>query len=256
MKVVKVGCCGFPTSREKYFENYAVVELQNTFYDLPSIDWCVKLRKEAPPGFEFVIKAWQVLTHPSTSPTWRRMKRKLKGSLENYGYLKPTRENIEAFREVLEVAEALGSKLIVLQTPPSMVFNDESLGWVRSFFKEALGLLNQSIKICWEPRGEWARKLDALGRVVYEFGVIHVTDILKATPIPNPHGLIYTRLHGLNGEVNYRFKFKQSDFEKMRNTLEGVVFKEAYVMFNNVYMKDDSMSFKNYLKDHGGFKVL
>lgn len=256
MKLIKVGCCGFPLSRSKYYENYVVVELQNTFYDLPSVDWCIKLREEAPNNFEFVVKAWQVLTHPHTSPTWRKMRRRIKGSLENYGYLKPTRENLEAFIEVLEVAKTLNSKLIVLQTPPSMVFNEESFNWVKSFFKETTGFLNNSVKLCWEPRGEWAQRLDALKSVVEDFGVIHVTDLLKATPIPNPHGLIYTRLHGLNGEVNYRYRYKHSDFEKMKNTLINIAFTEAYVMFNNVYMREDSMNFKEYLRNHSEFEVL
>ena len=64
-----VGCCGFPYARKKYYEYSKVVELQNTFYELPSLEWGRSARREAPEGFVFTIKAWQVITHPHTSPT-------------------------------------------------------------------------------------------------------------------------------------------------------------------------------------------
>ena len=32
---IKVGCCGFPVSREKYYKNFDVVGIQQTFYQPP-----------------------------------------------------------------------------------------------------------------------------------------------------------------------------------------------------------------------------
>lgn len=247
MKIVKIGCCGFPLSRTKYYSEYSVVELQNTFYELPSIEWCYKTRSEAPESFEFVVKAWQVLTHPCTSPTWRKMRRKPSGDLEKYGFLKPTRENLEAFSRVLEVADTLRSRIILLQTPSSMVFNDEAIGSVREFFREVSTLSSKRIILAWEPRGEWARRLDVLSGIIEDYGVIHVVDILKSKPLPNSSGLLYSRLHGLNGEVNYKYRYSVEDFMNMKSVLENLDFREAYVMFNNVYMKLDSASFKKIL---------
>ncbi|MEM1919460.1 MAG: DUF72 domain-containing protein [Desulfurococcaceae archaeon] len=247
MRIVKIGCCGFPLARSKYYREYSVVELQNTFYELPSLEWCSRIRSEAPDYFEFVVKAWQVLTHPSNSPTWRRMKKKVSGDLEKYGFLKPTRENLEAFSKVLDVAHILRSRIIVLQTPPSMVFNDEVFNSVREFFKEVSGMSSKEVLLAWEPRGEWAVRIDVLSRIIEDFNVIHVTDILKSIPLPNSYGLIYTRLHGLNGEVNYKYKYTVEDFTKLKSILMKIDFREAYVMFNNTYMKLDASSFKEFL---------
>lgn len=33
--MIKVGCCGFPTSMSQYFKNFNIVELNRTFYQYP-----------------------------------------------------------------------------------------------------------------------------------------------------------------------------------------------------------------------------
>ncbi|MEM5824892.1 MAG: DUF72 domain-containing protein, partial [Thermofilaceae archaeon] len=72
--VIKVGTCGWSAKggREAYFAHFSVIELQETFYKLPLEETAEKWRSRAPPGFEFVVKAWQAITHPPSSPTWKR----------------------------------------------------------------------------------------------------------------------------------------------------------------------------------------
>ncbi|MEM0378907.1 MAG: DUF72 domain-containing protein [Thermosphaera sp.] len=242
MKTVKVGCCGFPTARSKYYKVFKTVELQNTFYDLPSVEWASGLRREAPEGFEFTVKAWQVITHPSSSPTWRRMKKKLGGDPSNYGFLKPSRENIEALEKTIEVAEALGAVIIVFQTPGSMPFNEEAVKWVDEFFETAVSMTTR-VRYGWEPRGEWARA-PILGELLSEHGVIHVVDLLRARPAYSSD-ILYTRLHGLGrGEVNYSYVYTDKDLEELSLLLRDAEFSKAYVMFNNVRMLDDASRFK------------
>src|SRR5436190_1106257 len=74
---VKIGCCGFRSSRESYYELLQAVEVQHTFYQPPQISTLKKWRKEAPAEFEFTLKAWQLITHQSSSPTYKRLKRLL-----------------------------------------------------------------------------------------------------------------------------------------------------------------------------------
>jgi len=58
-----VGCCGWPEGRAAYYGHFPVVELQTTFYQPPSVELARKWRAEAPPGFRFTLKAWQLITH-------------------------------------------------------------------------------------------------------------------------------------------------------------------------------------------------
>ncbi|NIN51751.1 MAG: DUF72 domain-containing protein, partial [Nitrososphaeria archaeon] len=69
---VKVGCCGFPGSRKGYFNDFNLVEIQQTFYKMPRLETAQRWRQEAPNEFEFTLKAWQLITHPPTSPTYRK----------------------------------------------------------------------------------------------------------------------------------------------------------------------------------------
>ena len=65
--------CGFTIWRGTCFRQFRVVEVQQTFYDPPAQTTLARWRDEAPPEFEFAMKAWQVITHLGTSPTYRRL---------------------------------------------------------------------------------------------------------------------------------------------------------------------------------------
>ena len=68
-----LGMCGFTIGRASYFKQFNVVEVQQTFYDPPAAETLARWRAEAPADFQFAMKAWQVITHLGTSPTYRRL---------------------------------------------------------------------------------------------------------------------------------------------------------------------------------------
>jgi len=68
----KVGCCGFIVSQAEYFKLFPLIEIQNTFCQLPRLGTAKKWRDSAPPGFEFTMKAWQLITHEPSRPSYRR----------------------------------------------------------------------------------------------------------------------------------------------------------------------------------------
>jgi len=74
---LRVGCCGFPLSLRRYAEDFAVVEVQQTFYQPPALHTIEKWRGAVPGGFEFTLKAWQLITHEASSPTYRRLREQL-----------------------------------------------------------------------------------------------------------------------------------------------------------------------------------
>ncbi|HUW19226.1 MAG TPA: DUF72 domain-containing protein [Sedimentisphaerales bacterium] len=43
----KVGCCGFPVARPEYFEQFSLVEIQQTFYQPPQPDTAKRWRDQA-----------------------------------------------------------------------------------------------------------------------------------------------------------------------------------------------------------------
>ncbi len=245
---IYVGTCGFPRSRGEVFRNFDIVEIQETFYDPPPVERARRLRSEAPEGFVFSVKAWQVITHSLSSPTMRRLKRRLEGDPSEYGFLKPTKANMDAWEVVEDFARELGARFVVFQTPPSFGYSPEALRWVRDFFSSIVG---RGFIIGWEARGSWneGSNVEALCSLLTDVGVIRVVDLLRRDPCRSRGEILYTRLHGLGGgEVNYRYRYTDEDLKRLKERIDALGFLETYVLFNNVYMWDDARRFRILVK--------
>jgi len=73
-----------------YFGRFGLVEVQQTFYKMPKLETAARWRQQAPSDFEFTLKAWQLITHPSVSPTYRRAGIEIPSDLKDrYGFLDP-----------------------------------------------------------------------------------------------------------------------------------------------------------------------
>ncbi len=248
IKVI-VGCCGFPTSRKEYYASFDAVELQDTFYNPPDPEKLKKLREEAPENFRFSMKAWQAITHPPDSPTWRKSRfRPPDKTKDNYGYLKPTKENLEAWELVRKSAKVLRASYVVLQTPPSFTYSPENLANLKTF----LDLTREKeFRVGLELRGDWLNHSEELRKILEDYETVtHVTDPFKWFPPVTRTTSYYFRLHGIGPrEVNYRYKYSIEDLRKLKNllrSLEGAL--EAYVKFNNVYMMEDALKLKELLQ--------
>ena len=239
MSQIKIGCCGFPVSKKRYYEKFKVVEIQKTFYTVVNDKLLNKWRSNAPEDFEFSLKAWMAVTHPLTSPVWRRVKAKPAGNPENYGFLKDTTEVHNAFLETLRMARALKSKIIVVQCPPSLKAEERNIENLEKLVKVA----GEEFTIAFEVRNKtWTK--DILRNLNEKLNVIIVTDPFKDI---FESKIIYWRLHGRDG-INYRYKYSEADIEHLVNLINSIEFEELYVMFNNIYMFEDALNLKKKLK--------
>lgn len=251
LKEVLVGTCGFSAKggRKNYYRVFRVVEIQDTFYRIVRKKTLEKWRREAPQDFEFTIKAFQGVTHTASSPTWRRSNVKLTpSSRNNYGNFRRTKEVDYSWEYTLSAAKILRSQFIVIQTPASFKPTEKNIENLRMFFKEKP---RDGIIVGWEPRGAWYNDLDLLSSLLKELGLVHIVDPLKR-PILYQTETYYFRLHGLGrGDVNYRYRYTSEDLERLTEYLEELRGERAYVMFNNVYMYDNALEFKEILKNKG-----
>lgn len=120
-----------------YAERYPAVEINNSFYKLPSEALLRQWASEVPADFVFAIKAWQQITH----------RKRLKDVGEPLG-------------EFLRVTGALGERLgpILIQLPPNLRRDLPRL-------EAALDLLPREIRVAWEFRNpSWFEEdvMDAL----------------------------------------------------------------------------------------------
>jgi uncharacterized protein YecE (DUF72 family) len=228
---IKTGCCGFVVSQKEYFGLFKLIEIQQTFYQLPRLQTAEKWRASAPQDFEFAMKAWQLITHEPTSPTYRRLSKKIhRSDFGRYGRFRVTEEVIEAWHRTAAFARALGACVVVFQCPASFRPRKENVANLREFF----GRIDRAdLRFAWEPRGSWPE--DLILRLCEELELVHCVDPFKNKGQAGEFQ--YFRLHGITG---YGYRYTEQDFQRLR---EWAGKKPTYVLFNNNAMKEDALRF-------------
>lgn len=232
-RIIKAGCCGFRLSQAEYVKRFPVVEVQQTFYQPPQVKTLERWRADAPPDFEFTIKAWQLITHASRSPTYRRLKRELtETEREEAGSFRPTAIVQEAWEVTLASANALKATRVLFQCPSSFTPTGEHVRDLREFFTRIERPRN--MVYLWEPRGKWPDELVA--GLCRELDLAHVVDPFTARTLTPER--CYYRLHGRTG---WRYQYEEDELAELIEMLppRGV----SYVLFNNVRMLDDAARF-------------
>jgi len=238
MSQIKVGCCSFPVGKKKYFQQFKLVEIQQTFYKLPFIGIAKRWREGAPVDFEFSLKAWQVITHLPSSPTYRKAGLQIPSEKEgNYGFFRPSEEVFEAWVKTRDVAQVLKANVIVFQCPAKFIESPENIENMRRFFTN---IDRGDFIFVWEPRGKWSN--DVITTLCQELNLIHCGTPLEGEMLHG--GIGYFRLHGGR---NYHHQY--SDDELAR--LGGLSGNEAYVLFNNITMHKDALRFKELIGSKG-----
>jgi len=223
--MVKVGCCGFPTSMKKYYENFRLVEVNSTFYQYPREKTVEGWREKAPKDFEFTVKAHQDISH------------KAKMRVEEV--------SLQAFERMRQICKALNSRIMLIQTPGS--FRPDRLGDAEKFLEE---INREDLVLVWETRGPAWEKPEVykkLGQVLEKLDVTHVTDPFRGMPAYTGD-IAYFRLHGL-GEQMYYYQYSNAELQRLKELISPYEKKgkEVYVLFNNLSMFDDGVRFMEYL---------
>jgi len=235
----RIGCCGWAQAQAKYFAEFPVIEIQSTFYHPPAARVAAKWRALAPPGFEFLIKAWQLITHTPSSPTYRRLRSPVT-PLESdlLGSFQDTEPVWKAWEKTREIAAAVQASVILFQCPASFRPFTQNLKNFSTFF-EKLG--PQTSRLAWEPRGDWPPEL--IDDLCVEYNLIHCVDpFVSQSEYGDP---IYWRLHGKGG---YSYRYTDQDLQELHGMIARTRRAQpAYVLFNNMSMRDDAKRFEKIL---------
>ena len=233
--MIYIGCCGFCTAQKKYFETFDTIEVQKTFYNPPAINTLMKWKENAPNNFTFTLKAWQLITHTPKSPTYRKLAFSIsEDKINKYGSFRPTDEVFKAWEITAQCAKALNAKLIVFQTPASFKPEKENLNNMKIFFEE---IDRYGFRLGFEPRGkEWTE--EKVLEICSELKLIDVVDPFTRMPVYGD--IFYFRLHGKGG---YKYKYTNENLLWLKGIIDRD--QDGFVMFNNVYMFEDAIRFKN-----------
>ncbi len=219
---IRVGCSGWvyrhwrgifyphELTQSRWFEHYAAdfatVEINNSFYRLPSEAAFDKWREQAPPGFRYAVKVNRFITH-----------------------MKKLRDCAEPLGRFITLARRLGGTLgpLLYQLPPQMRRDDDRLA---SF----LALLPTDLEHVFEFRSsDWYAEevLDLLDRHGVGFVVHDMAG--SATPMWASGRTAYVRFHGTSGK--YRGRYSDAQLEEWAHWLgeQQRAGRCAWAYFNN-----------------------
>jgi len=236
-----IGCCGWAGSQAQYFSQFSVIEIQSTFYDPPAPKVAAQWRTSAPPGFEFCIKAWQLITHSPSSPTYRRLRKPIDAERSaSFGAFQNTDEVWQAWMKTLEIAEAVRANIVLFQCPASFRASGVNIGNLARFFQKTGP---QPFRLAWEPRGPWPAEI--VRDLCAHYGLIHCVDPLVSAP--TGESAPYWRLHG---KGSYSYRYTDEDLIELKKLLLlAPTGRPACILFNNVTMKEDAIRFRRLLNE-------
>jgi uncharacterized protein YecE (DUF72 family) len=215
-----------------YVRRFPLLEVQHTFYEPPSDALLERWRRSSPGRFEFTIKAWQYVTHESSSPTYRRLKRPLPDEHRGrIGGFRTTAPVLDAWARTLECAAILRATAVLLQCPKSFRPTDTNVARLREFVAT---VERPAGRLLWEPRGDWPVSL--LTDLCRDLDLVHVVDPMQTETV-TPEATYY-RLHGTSGA---RHVHTDDELRRLRDLVDGRP--SPYVLFNNLPRVGDAQRF-------------
>jgi len=209
-----------------YARRFESVEINRTFYKLPTPATMAAWRAQSPPGFVFAAKASRYLTH----------RKKLK-------------DPEEPIARLLGCVEALQEKLgpVLFQLPPRWRANQERL-------EHMLARLPDRHRYAFEFRDpSWLDDsvLDLLARRGAAFCIFDLAG--KPSPIEVTAGFVYIRLHGPGGPYQGSYHDRTLSAWARRISAWREAGKDVYCYFDNdekAYAPHDALRLKEMI-EHG-----
>ncbi len=189
---------------EYYAARFPTVELNSSFYRLPSLSQIARWCETVPPDFRFAVKAWQKITHEL--------------------HLRDCEDALHALAQALD---AFGGNLgpVLFQLPPSSQRDDAAL----EGFLTALPAHWQCVFEFRHPSWQNARVLELLRDHNAALCWAHLRTWQEGSE--RTADFAYLRLHG--PEQAYKGTYSEAFIEKLAERLQAQPLKEAYVFFNN-----------------------
>lgn len=184
------------------------------------------------------MKAWQLITHTPSSPTYRRLRSPVSATeTDVYGSFRPTEQVALAWERTREIAAVLDAAVIVFQCPRSFVPSRENIRNLDRFFTT---IDRGAWLFAWEPRGpDWEPNL--IRDICAANRLVHCVDPFESEPAWGTS--LYWRLHGRGG---YRYRYTDADLADLEHRLERYAGLPGpnYIMFNNISSGADAARFQ------------
>ena len=220
-----------------YAEHFDTVEVNSTFYRVPSPATTMAWARRTPPGFEFAVKLHQQFTHPT-------MHARSTGDLSG---MVGTAE-ADTFKTALDpLAEAGKLGPLLVQFPPSFTNDDAAqryLAWLFDTFRGYALALELRHKTWSDAPGGTLALLAAHDAAWVQIDEPKFSSSIRQDLRPNVEGLFYMRMHGRNAaqwwthdasEDRYNYLYTSDELEPIAARIEEArrLAKKIYLYMNN-----------------------
>jgi uncharacterized protein YecE (DUF72 family) len=220
-----------------YSEHFDTVEVNSSFYRVPSVSTVRAWAERTPANFEFALKLYQKFTHPEMF---------LKATGQDPADL--DRRDVDEFRAAIDPLASAGKLGALLAQFPASFRNDANardyLEWLLNAFNDyqlAVELRHRSFS---EDSVETMRILTEHGAALVQIDEPKFKDSIRQNRRPNVKTVYYMRLHGRNAakwwtheksEDRYNYLYAGSELDPIVEDLEEAArdVKKSYVYANN-----------------------
>jgi uncharacterized protein YecE (DUF72 family) len=220
-----------------YAEHFTTVEVNASFYRVPSPATVASWARRTPKDFDFSLKLYQKFTHPEMF---------LKATGQDPADL--DRTDVDAFRAAIDPLAAAGKLGALLAQFPASFRNEPSsrayLEWLLRAFREyplAVELRHRSFS---EDQPEAMQLLAEYGAALVQIDEPKFRDSIRQDRRPNVTTLYYMRLHGRNAahwwtheksEDRYNYLYAAPELDPIVEDVEDASrgARKTYVYANN-----------------------
>lgn len=220
-----------------YAEHFDTVEVNSSFYRVPTVETTRRWAERTPRHFEFSIKLYQKFTHPEMF---------LKSTGKDPSDL--ARTDVDEFRRAIDPIASAGKLGALLAQFPASFKNEPNsrgyLEWLLSSFKDyhvAVELRHRSFS---DDPTSTLELLGAHGAALVQIDEPKFRFSIRQDLVPNVHTFYYMRLHGRNAqqwwsheksEDRYNYLYSAGELEPFANAAKEAAreVKKAYLYANN-----------------------
>jgi uncharacterized protein YecE (DUF72 family) len=200
-----VGCSGFPIPATRYFREFVLIEVVETFVSPPGPALVRRWKREAPPGFVFTALAPRDLTADA---------------------FKPSAAADAAWEAFLPIVHDLGAVAIAITSPPDVPAGKVARAAARALLERVVS--PKLPRLVWEPPPSW--ELRDAEAVAKDLPIVVARDPARHPPFAKAKFAYYR----LPGPAGHKSRYEDAMLEGAARSVRETTADETMVVFANV----------------------
>jgi len=205
-----------------YSKAFDYVEVNSTFYEIPSLELVTSWRKRVPEEFEFSVRCHGSITHQYL--------------------LEPVPEALDNFNRMTKICRQLRATYLHILTPSQLEFTHRKIEAIRDFFST---VDTAGVRLVWEPRSLGAKINREVVKIMEDYNIVHCVDLSRQTPLRESDEL-YSRLFGKGRHTLYQFT--DSELKEIDQKVKELKARKIMLAFHGIRMYKDAARLKVFLK--------